>query len=217
MPTDWWVDLGPGTNKLEVHFQNGTCQLHCPCGRMSPQNVYCRCLCPQDESQLSSSSLGGSPRSARESDSSFFQITASALSPGVYEILCAPFNSGISISHRPDSPENKPHWPSKPKILGSRLPSAEPRGWGAQWGACTPCSLGRTSTIVITLPLVSHLPWGFFKIDILISLTIKSFICHLLLYFMTFIYWFLYWSRSYFSLSSFVYFDWRLDFVNSVF
>lgn len=127
-----------------------------------PQNGYCRCLCPQDESQLSSSSLGGSPGSARESDSSFFQITASALSPGVYEILCAPFNSGISISHSPDSPENKPHWPSKQKILGAHLPSEEPRGWGAQWGACTPSSLGRTSTIVITLPLVSHLPWGFF-------------------------------------------------------
>ena len=125
-----------------------------------PRNGSCQCLCPQDESQLACSSLGGSPRSASESHSSFFQTTASALSPGVYEILCVPFNSRISISHSPDSPENKPHWPSKPKILGAHLPSAEPRGWRAPWGGCTPCSLGRTSTIVIILALLSHLPWG---------------------------------------------------------
>ena len=35
MPTGWWVDLGPGTHKLEGEFQNGTCQLHYPHGGMS--------------------------------------------------------------------------------------------------------------------------------------------------------------------------------------
>ena len=58
----------------------------------------------QNESQLPSSSLGGSPRSASGSDSGSFQITASALGPQVCEILCVPFDSGVSISHSPLTP-----------------------------------------------------------------------------------------------------------------
>ena len=81
MPTGWWAGVGQHTkaNKLEAGFQNGACQ---------PQ-----CLCLQDETyvyvQLSLASLEGWPRSTGGSDLSFFQITASALGPGAYEILYA--------------------------------------------------------------------------------------------------------------------------------
>ena len=67
----------------------------------APQNGCHQCLCPQGELQFPPASLGGSPRSAGGSDPGSFQTTASALGPRAYEILCAPFKSGISISHIP--------------------------------------------------------------------------------------------------------------------
>ena len=65
------------------------------------QNGDCQRLCPQDELQLPPASLGGSLRSAGGCDPGFFQITASAMGPGMCEILCAPCKSGVSISHSP--------------------------------------------------------------------------------------------------------------------
>ena len=49
----------------------------------APQNCCCLCRCPQGELQLPLASLGDSLRSAGGSDLGFFQITASALDPGV--------------------------------------------------------------------------------------------------------------------------------------
>ena len=63
----------------------------------APQNGCCQCLCPQGELQLLSASLS----SADRSDTGSSQITASALSPGVCDILCAPFKSKISIFPSP--------------------------------------------------------------------------------------------------------------------
>ena len=57
------------------------------------------------------------------------------------------------------SPKSKTHWPSRLNILGAPLPNTGLLGSGAQWGAQTPRSLGRTSAIVITLPFVCQSPW----------------------------------------------------------
>ena len=66
-----------------------------------PQNSCHWCLFPQDESYFPPASLGGSLRSAHWSDPGYFQITASALSLQVCEILCVTFKSGVCISHSP--------------------------------------------------------------------------------------------------------------------
>ena len=92
---------GPGANNLEGGFHNVPCQHQCPHGRMSSPNGCHQCLCPQGELQWPSASPGSSPRSAGGSDPGSFQITASALGPGVCEIFCVPFNDGVSISYSP--------------------------------------------------------------------------------------------------------------------
>ena len=93
------VNRGPEANKLEGGFQNGACQHQCPRGRTSPQNGFHQCLCPQGELKLPLASPGDSPKSAGCSDPGSFQIIASALCPGVCEILCAPFKNRVSIFH----------------------------------------------------------------------------------------------------------------------
>lgn len=47
---------------------------------------------------------------------------------------------------------------SEPDILGACLPIAEPLALEDQCGVRTPCSLVRTSTIVIAFPFVHHHP-----------------------------------------------------------
>ena len=104
-------------------------------------------------------SMGGSPRSASRSDPGSSEITASALVPRACDILCVSFESGLFIFLRPLAlVKVRPHWPSKPNVLGAHLPSAGPLGWGAQCGAWTPCSLWRTSTIVTILPFMDRQP-----------------------------------------------------------
>ena len=62
-------------------------------------------------------------RSAAVPDLGSFQITASALGLGAYEILCVHFKGGVSISHNTLALlKVKTHWPLKPNILGARLP-----------------------------------------------------------------------------------------------
>ena len=68
---------------------------------LASQNRCCQCLCPQGELQLPPASPGDSPGSAGGADPGSFQITASALDLRAREILCAPFKSGVSISHSP--------------------------------------------------------------------------------------------------------------------
>ena len=99
----------------------------------APQNGCCQHLCTQGELHFSPASLGGSPRSASGSDPASLQITASDPGPGACETLCAPFNSRIHFPQLFGSPESKPHWPSKPNILGACLPNARLPAWGAQW------------------------------------------------------------------------------------
>ena len=69
--------------------------------RQPPRNDCFQALCPQWESQLPPASLGGSPRSESVSNSSSFQVTASALGFGMYEVLCAPFKCWVSVSYSP--------------------------------------------------------------------------------------------------------------------
>ena len=127
----------------------------------APQNSCHHGLCPQDELHLPPAFPRGFLRSAGRSDPGYFHITAFVLDLGACEILCASFKNGVSISYRPLAlPKSTPHWPSKPNILGSFLPSAEPLGWGAQCGAQTPCSLGRTCAVIIILPFVGCPPPG---------------------------------------------------------
>ena len=108
----------------------------------APQNGCCQCLCPQDELQLPPASPGDSPRSAGRSDPGSFQITA-ALHPGVCEILCEPFKSGVSISHSPLS---------LPKVIPTGLQS-QTSGGLSSW-----CRTPRAREPDIGLrPLA---PWG---------------------------------------------------------
>ena len=106
---------------------------------------------------MSPASPGGSPRSAGGSDPGSFQITASALSPGVCEILCVPFESGVSISHSP-----LPLLKVSPTDLQSQmwglLSQCKTQAWRAGCGPWTPCSLRRTYSIVVVLPPVVCLP-----------------------------------------------------------
>ena len=77
----------------------------------------------------------------------------------MWDFVCS-FESGVSFLQSSSSPVYKPHWLSKPDVLGTHLPSAGPPGWGAQYGSQTLHSLGRTSAIVIILPFVGRLPGG---------------------------------------------------------
>lgn len=96
-----------------------------------PQNGCCQCLYPQDEPQLPHTSLGGFLGSASRSDSSSFQIPVSALDLEVCEILCALFESKVTVSF-------------KAKCSGALLPSAGAAGWET---AQLHYSLQRTSAL----------------------------------------------------------------------
>ena len=140
VPSGWWAGSGLRTNKLEG------CHHH---------------LCPQGESQLLPSSLGGPLRSASGCDAGFFQITASALGVRKCEILFLPFKSRVSISYTLLAfPKASPTGLLSHTFWGLIFPVQDPRESGAQCGAQTPCSLERTLTIVIVLLFVGHLPCG---------------------------------------------------------
>lgn len=63
----------------------------------SSPNGSCQCRYPQDDLQLPRGSQGGSPRSAGGSDPSSFQTSPCALCPGMYNILCASFQSEVPL------------------------------------------------------------------------------------------------------------------------
>ena len=67
----------------------------------------------------------------------------------------------------PGSPIRKPHWSSKPDVLGACLPDAGTVGWGAGCGSQIPHSLERTSATVIIL-LMGH-PHGSVGFDYTVS------------------------------------------------
>ena len=85
------VGLGPEDNMLEGGFQNGACQYQCPRARISsPKWLLPVSFASYLSRRLSKISSG--------SDPDFFQITSSALGPGVCEILCVSFKSQVCIS-----------------------------------------------------------------------------------------------------------------------
>ena len=87
------------------------------------------------------------------SDPDSFYITASVLGLGTCEILCVPLRAEFLFPSASGSLMHRFHWPSKPDVLGTQFPRQEPQP-GSQSGAWIPCSLGRTSVVVITFPLV---------------------------------------------------------------
>ena len=75
------------------------------------------------------------------------------------EIFCVYLLRGdLYLSQPFGSPQSKPHWSSKPNILGAYLPDTGPSCWGARFRFEIPCSLRRISAIVIILSfVVTHL------------------------------------------------------------
>ena len=87
MPICLWVHKPLSLNKLEGGLQNSTCPDQLRSGKRSPPNRCCQNLSPQEVSQLPHTSLESCSRSASESGSVFFQITASTLELRLCEIL----------------------------------------------------------------------------------------------------------------------------------
>lgn len=90
---------GPSTNKLVKGFKISTCQYQGPRGRRSSQSWLLPETMTPARVPLASCHLRSSSRSAGGSDLDYFQINASSLGLGSCEILCASFNSAVSISH----------------------------------------------------------------------------------------------------------------------
>ena len=78
-----------------------------------------------------------------------YHIATFALGPEVNKFALEPFKSGALSSLQPfGSPRGKPHWFSKPDVLGAHLFGTGPSGCGAWCGVWTPCFLGRSSVFV---------------------------------------------------------------------
>ena len=75
--------LGPEVNELEGGFHNDGCQHQGPHGRINSPNVCSQCPCSQGELQLPPASPGDLLRSSGRSHRGSFQISASALDPGM--------------------------------------------------------------------------------------------------------------------------------------
>ena len=138
------------------------------------RNACHKCLFPLDELHLAPASQGGSPRSAGGSNQGSFWITALALRPRTYEVLCAPFKNGVSFPQRSDSSECTLCWPSRANVVGFVFPVQDFQFGEPQLEVCgvqIPCSLGRTSEVVIILPFVGH-PCGGIVLNCTASLSL---------------------------------------------
>lgn len=106
------------------------------------------------------SPLGSSLKYANRHDSDSCQIIAPGLGLGMHKILWASLKTEpmfcIVISFLVCKPYHLP----KSDFLGVPLPDAGSLCWGNQCGAWTPCSLVRTTSIVIILPFIGLLPRG---------------------------------------------------------
>ena len=135
------MGLGPSANKVEGRLQNGS-QHQCPCGRMcSPKWLPPVSMFP-GELQLPPVCPGGPRRSAVESDSGSFQITASALGPRACEILCAPFRSGVCFPQPSGSLRSKSHWPLRQKYSAVFSSQSRTSGLGSLMWVSDPFFLG---------------------------------------------------------------------------
>ena len=120
----------------------------------SSTNGGCQHLCPQ----LPPASTGGSPRSSSGSDTGSFQTTASRLGLGVCEILCALFKSVFSVSSSLLALPNISPLVFKARRSGASYSPCMTPGLGIPMWGSDPCSLEKTSTIVVFLLFVGHWP-----------------------------------------------------------
>ena len=123
------------------------------------RNACHKCLFPLDELHLAPASQGGSPRSAGGSNQGSFWITALALRPRTYEVLCHPLRMEF-ISHSTLALLNVCSAGLQGQTLWGlfsqcRTSSLESHNWKSVEFR-SPCSFGRTSTVVIILPFVGH-------------------------------------------------------------
>ena len=119
------------------------CGVQCPSGRMcSPKWLPPVSMSP-GELQLPPVCPGGPRRSAVESDSGSFQITASALGPRACEIFCAPFRSGVCFPQPTGSLRSKSHWPSRQKNSAVFSSQSRASGLGSLMWVSDPFFLGK--------------------------------------------------------------------------
>ena len=67
----------------------------------APQCTHHWCPCPHSEPHLPSTFTGDPLRPAGRSGPGSYEVTAFALGPGAHETLCAPSQSGVSVSPSP--------------------------------------------------------------------------------------------------------------------
>ena len=101
--------------------------------RWAFQNGCYLCLYPHSESQLPPAFLGGSRRSASEPEPGSWSVwNFVCICPGswsVWNFACICYEWNLHFPQPSGSPESKPHWPSKPNIMGTCLSGAGPLGW----------------------------------------------------------------------------------------
>ena len=99
--TGWWAGPGPCTSKPEGGFQNGAR------GRTSSTEKLLSVSVSSGRVPVASCLSERLSRISGGSDPDVFQITASALDPGVCEILCASFKGRDYLPQASESPESK--------------------------------------------------------------------------------------------------------------
>ena len=90
--------MGPGLGTNESRWQH---QPQCSCDRMFPNMAYTSVYVPSVRNSHPPASPGDSPRTTGRSGPGSCHLIAFALATSVYEILCAPFKSEVSISPTP--------------------------------------------------------------------------------------------------------------------
>lgn len=133
-----------------VCFPYCTCHPH-----NSPEHVSL------GESKLLPTSLGGSLRTEGGFDSGSFQMTASALGPGVCEALWVPFKSGVSVCHSPLALLKISTAGLQRQVFrGLIFLEQNPQAGKPDVGLRAPCFLGRASVCGLP-PAPGHGPWLF--------------------------------------------------------
>ena len=141
-----WANREPGTNKLEGGFQNGL--YWCPRSAMSTPKWLLPASMSTEWALVLPASLGGSLRSASGSDSSSFQITASALGLercNFFFFFACPLRTESLSSMALQLSQTQAPLLSEPNVLGACPPDTESTGWGAHSGPWTPHPWGKKS------------------------------------------------------------------------
>ena len=135
-----------------------------------PKTNCCQQL--QEEFQLPPGSLWDSPKSVSGSDPFSFQFTASVPGHRACEVFKALWKQTHSYS--PSALPYASVTDFQNKMSGSHFSMTGSMDWGALWRTWAPCSLERTSAIVIILLYVSCLP-GCVSFDYTESLSLLPF------------------------------------------